>query len=198
MNESTAGTPTANYTTTSPRGLFGTKLPSSISFLVGILLFLLPFVEIKCNTLSIQKLTGFELATGYHLKSPGNDNTLVGTLENTDFGKGSNTAINDKRDANIYALIAMALGVLGLVFSLTQSKAGISAAMICGGLAVAGLIALFVDVRSQVSSELKGGDMQMGTIIRVDFTPWFYISLLAFLAAVVFSYRRMKPNPTAV
>ena len=37
---------------------------TSISFLVGILLFLLPFVEIKCNDQTLATNTGIGLAVG--------------------------------------------------------------------------------------------------------------------------------------
>ena len=49
---------------TSSTGLFGTKIPASAAFLVGILLFLLPFAEVKCNGETVASNTGIGIAMG--------------------------------------------------------------------------------------------------------------------------------------
>ena len=36
------------------RGMFGTSVPSSVAFVVAILMFLLPFSDIKCGGLSLK------------------------------------------------------------------------------------------------------------------------------------------------
>ena len=62
-------------------GIFGTKIPSSVAFGIGVLLFFMPFVDIKCNSMTLQKVTGAQLATGFEIKGPGSDNSLVGDFE---------------------------------------------------------------------------------------------------------------------
>src|SRR3954471_14062422 len=68
--EPTQGTQ-ATMPVTSPASstsLFGTKIPSSIAFLLAILLFLLPFAEIRCNGAAVANNTGLGIATGTEWK----------------------------------------------------------------------------------------------------------------------------------
>ena len=59
-------TPVAS-TAPSP-GVFGTKIPSSSAFLLAIVLFLLPFAEIRCNGAAVANNTGLGIATGAEWK----------------------------------------------------------------------------------------------------------------------------------
>jgi hypothetical protein len=61
--------PSATSSPASP-GLFGTGIPTSAAFLVGCLLFLMPFADIKCNGLSLKQVSGINLATGFEVKDP--------------------------------------------------------------------------------------------------------------------------------
>ena len=61
-------------------GMFGTKVPSSIAFLVGILVFLLPFTEIRCGGTKLMQKSGLDFAMGNEWKTvagalPGSNNT---------------------------------------------------------------------------------------------------------------------------
>ena len=49
---------------TSSTGLFGTKIPSNIAFPLAILLFLLPFAEIRCNGTGVASNTGLGIVNG--------------------------------------------------------------------------------------------------------------------------------------
>lgn len=79
------------------------------------------------------------------------------------------------------------------------------AAMITGVLSAGAMIGLLLDIKKQAKIDVPNlgetqttnnglnlGDMKMG--ITVDFTPWFYISLIAFLAAAFFCYKRMQSS----
>lgn len=187
-------------------GIFGTKIPSSVAFGIGVLLFFMPFLDIKCNSMILQKVSGVQLATGFEIKSPGSDNTLVGSFENMDKG---DTKVNkgEKKEPNLLALAALILGVVGLVLSLLNAKAGGTGGIITGILAAVALIATMIDVKSKLKAEMpelrnrsKGNDLsgfdKLGDsiYIAVDFTPWFYIAVIAFLVAAFFCYKRMQVN----
>jgi hypothetical protein len=167
------------------------KLPSTIAFAVGILLFLFPFIDIRCNSMSLQKVTGAELATGFKIDGPGSSNTLFNGLEKTT-GPGGNISStkNDKKDPNVYALVALALGAVGLLLSLSNLKAGGIGGLLTGALSAAALLGLLIDVRRQLKADI--GVMDSSINIAVDFTPWFYISVISFVVAAFFSYKRMK------
>ncbi|MGZ8552189.1 MAG: hypothetical protein ACXWV8_02210 [Chitinophagaceae bacterium] len=190
--------------TASQPGIFGTKIPSSVAFGIGVLLFFMPFLDIKCNTMILQKVSGVQLATGFEIKSPGAENTLVGSLEKMDKG---DVKVNkgEKKEPNLWALAALILGVIGLVLSLLNAKAGGPVGVITGILAAVALIATMIDVKSKLQAEMPGlqkrarGESVSGfdklgdsIYIAVDFTPWFYIAIISFLVAAFFCYKRMQ------
>jgi len=184
-------------------GIFETKIPSTVAYVVGVLLFFMPFVDIKCNNMSLQEVSGIQLATGFTMKKNGADNSFLNDMK-MDKTEGT-TAKSDKKDPNIYALIALALGIIGIILSITNARAASGAAMVTGIASAGALIGLFIDIKKQVKLDMpdSGGDISKGiedigrTVtdkmnISVDFTPWFYIALISFLAAAYFCYKRMS------
>src|ERR1043166_8955136 len=99
-------------------GMFGTKVPSSVTFLVGILLFLLPFAEIKCGGTKIMSNTGLNIATGgkWKMESSG----LWGKDKETELN--SDTDKKKMGNAQYFAIAAAALALLGLLLSFANAK----------------------------------------------------------------------------
>lgn len=191
--------------TASQPGIFGTKIPSSVAFGIGVLLFFMPFLDIKCNTMILQKVSGVQLATGFEIKSPGSDNTLVGNFEKMDDGDTKVSTKGEKKEPNMLALAALVLGIVGLVLSLLNAKAGGTGGVVTGALAAVALIATMIDVKSKLKAEMPGlqnrarGESVSGfdklgdsIYIAIDFTPWFYIAVISFLVAAFFCYKRMQ------
>ncbi len=201
-------------------GMFGTKIPSTVAFVVGVLLFFMPFIDIKCNGTSLQTVSGFKLATGFTMKNS-DSNSFMGDdkKDNSDNEASTKTpSKSDNKDPNLYAMIAMGLGVLGVVLSFTNAKAAIGGAMITGIAAAGALIGMMLDVKKNIKSSIPGTGGKSSTDddptgiskgldkigqemndklnITVDFTPWFYIAVIAFLAAAFFSYKRMSASKT--
>ena len=196
-------------------GMFGTKVPSAVAFIVAILLFLMPFADIRCNNMSLQQISGLQLATGFKMKNNSSDNSFLNDIksETADKEITKATTKTDKKDPNLYALIALGLGVLGLLLSFTNAKAAIGGAMITGIGSASAMIGLMLDLKKKVKMDIpemnnKNPDNDVGNTldkigdkmnnmtdnlnISVDFTPWFYISVIAFLAAAFFCYKRMS------
>ena len=94
----------------SATGLFGTKIPSSIAFLLAILLFLLPFAEIRCNGAAVANNTGLGIATGAEWKEVVTKNIFGNGFQNN---PSTNDSKVQKQDPNIFAIAALALGVIG-------------------------------------------------------------------------------------
>lgn len=207
--------PTApvNYPPASdPPGIFGSKVPSLVSFTVAILLFFLPFIDIKCNNTSLQTVNGIQLATGFKMKNKSSDNSFLNDLktDKVDETITRTTTRTDKKDPNYYAMAALGLGVLGLLFSFTNAKAAIGVAMVTAIGSAGALIGMMIDIKKKVRMDMGSSDpgKQDGGIgkglevlgneisdrmnIRVDFTPWFYVAIAAFLAAAFLSYKRMS------
>jgi hypothetical protein len=190
----------------SSRGIFGTKIPSSILFGIAILLFFLPFVDIKCNTMHLQTVSGFELATGFDIKEQEENNSLFNTEVDIN---------NNKREnPNAFALAALVLGVAGFALAFANNKTGGTGGVITGTLAAIALTGLYIDIKNDTriqntnssgeeatGFEKFGQRLAEGMKISVDFTPWFYIAVVILLAAAFMSYKRMqtvKQNGTVV
>ena len=174
-------------------GVFGTKIPSGVAFAVGILLFLLPFAEVKCNGNSIARNTGLGIVTGKEWKSTEN-------LFGEEVGATTKTEGNQKTDPNAYAIIALALCVIGLALSMTNARAAIGSALLSGILSAASLIGLMIDLQRQAKdpNPMKGSiDGDVGKSLNdikvtIEFTPWYYIAVVSFLAAAFFCYKRLQ------
>lgn len=193
-------------------GMFGTRIPSSVAFVVAVLLFFMPFIDIKCNNMSLQTVSGIQLATGFKMKNSSSDNSFLDDIktDKVDETITKTTTKTDKKDPNLYALVALGLGVLGLLLSFTNAKAAIGGAMVTGIGSAGALIGLMLDIKKKVKLDMPstGTDKSDGGItkgiedlgkdltekmnISVDFTPWFYVAVVAFLAAAFFCYKRMS------
>src|SRR3982751_2402530 len=102
-------------------GMFGTKIPSSVTFAVGVILFFMPFIEIKCSSMTIQSVSGMQLATGFKVKSNSDNSLLSGIESKNDFKMESS---DNKEGSNIYAALALFFGVLGFILSMMNLRAG--------------------------------------------------------------------------
>jgi hypothetical protein len=191
MTESTTEQPAIPATPAPQPGAPKAKTPSTIAFAVGIVLFFMPFVDIQCNNMSLQKVSGAELATGFKIKSPGTGNSLFDGLDKTGGETKTSVSGGDKKDPNVYALAALALGAIGLLLSISNAKLGGIGGVLTGALSAASLIGLWIDIRQQLKADI-GLDKQTDINIAVEFTPWFYLAVISFIAAAYFSYKRMK------
>ncbi|HMG67581.1 MAG TPA: hypothetical protein VK588_07840 [Chitinophagaceae bacterium] len=176
----------------------GTKIPATAAFLIAILLFLLPFAEIRCNGSAIASNTGVGIAMGSQWKEKITDNIFGNSLGNT-FGNNNETENKkefQKQDANVFAIAAIALGVLGLLIAFLLPKGGGKLNMFIGILAAVSLIAMLIDLKSKVKSDtsLKSSDIgfNAGVNVSLDGTPAFWFTLLLFLLAALFSWQRSK------
>lgn len=200
-------TPTIPVATAKP-GIFGTKIPSTVAFAVGILLFFLPFADLKCNGTSFANQTGLGFATGseWHT-SVGQSNDLFGSNDTKKI-TSTDKDDKDKKKAQMFALAALGLAALGLLLSFTGPKLGGATGLLTGLLSTAALIGLMIDIKSAVDKQATqpinnnttdNFNLNFNDSVKmtVDFTPWFYIAVIAFLVAAFFSYRRMRASGKA-
>jgi len=204
-------TPPVYAVPASSAGVFGTKIPSTVAFAIAILLFFLPFVDIKCNNMSLQQVSGVQLATGFQMKNKSSDSPLFNDFKTNEADQQitKSTTGTDKKDPNLFAMVALGLGVLGLFLSFTKAKSGLGLSMFTAILAVAAMIGLMIDIKKQVKIDMPGSGRQSSDDdilglnkigqevgdkmnISVDFTPWFYVAIIAFLSAAYFCYKRMQ------
>jgi hypothetical protein len=188
------------------RGMFGTGIPGTIAFAVGVILFFMPFIDIKCNSMSLQTVSGFQLATGFKMKNNSSGNSLLNDLKTDDVDKTitKTTTNSDKKDPNLFAMVAMGLGILGLLLSFAKAKAALGGAMVTGVASAAALIGMMLDIKKKIKLDMpkstgKTGDNDLtkgleNIHLTVDFTIWFYVAVIAFLAAAFFCFKRMQSS----
>ena len=184
--------------TTSSTGLLGTKIPSSIAFLLAILLFLLPFAEIRCNGTAVASNTGLGIATGTEWKEVVTKSIFGNEFQNN---PSTNESKVQKQDPNIFAIAALALGVIGVLIAFLTPKGGGKFNLFVGALAAISLIAMLIDLRSKAKSDnsLKSSDLDFngGAVVTVDGTGWFYFTIILFILGGVFSYLQGKNKQPA-
>jgi hypothetical protein len=164
---------------------------NSISFLVGTLLFLLPFVEIRCNDQPLASNTGIGLALGTDYKTT----SQMKSLDNP-FGNKSEQTVTEKQKGEMYpsALIALILGIIGVIFSFLNPGPN-KIALFIGGLAAICLIVLMVQIQMDVKDKpFSKSEESLGENLKItaEFTAWYYLSLISFIAAAFFSYRKRQ------
>jgi hypothetical protein len=194
-NEGTQATTTISSTPPSAR-LLGTKIPSGFAFLLAILLFLLPFAEIRCNGAAVANNTGLGIATGTEWKEVVSKNIFGDEFQSN---PSSNESKVQKQDPNIFAIAALALGVIGVLIAFLTPKGGGRFNLFVGALAAVSLIAMLIDLRSKARSDnsIRSSDLDFNArvSITVDGTGWFYFTIILFLLGGVFSYLQGKNLP---
>ncbi len=184
--------PAASETITVNTNFLRSPYTTTISFAVAILLFLLPFAEVKCNGSTLMSNTGIGIATG------GKWRTVVDAgkgLFGGDTNKTSSSSISqdEKQPPNKYAIAALVLGIIGLAVTFLKIKAKNPVVMAIGIIAAVALIALMIQLKSDVSTKTgKDNELGMDVKIKVSFTVWYFLSVLSFLAAAFFGYKHHK------
>lgn len=186
-------TPTPSQT--SSPGLFGTKIPASAAFLIAVLLFLLPFAEVRCNGAAIANNTGVGIATGSEWKEEVTKNIFGNSFDIHNNEAGDKKEMQ-KQDPNKFAIAALALGVIGLLIAFLVSNSGGTANLVIGILAAVSLIAMLIDLGSKARSDnsIRSSDFgaDAAVSVTVDGTSWCYLAIILFVLGGIFSYMRTR------
>ena len=189
------GTQDSTLTTPTTTGMFESKMPSAVAFLVAILLFLLPFAEVRCNGTALANNTGVGIAMGSDWKELVTKNM---------FGDSGDTETRDKgeytksHDPNVFAIAALALGVIGFIVALLAVARKSNINFYIGLLAAASLVAMLIDLRSKAKSDrsLNSSDLDVSGAMKitVDGTASYYIAVILFIVAAILTLLRSKPK----
>jgi hypothetical protein len=182
---------------TSPTGIFGTKIPSTAAFLLAIILFLLPFAEVRCNGSAVANNTGLGIAIGSEWKELVTKNLFGAPLDNNTDDKKE---YNQKHDPNIFAIAALTFGIIGFLIAVLNFKGGSKINLFVGILGVVSLIAMLIDLKSKVKSDTsaKSSDFgfNMSMNVTIDGTGWCYLTMILFIIGAIFSWQRSKATAT--
>lgn len=178
--------------TTAESNFFQKRHATSVAYLVGLLLFFLPFVEIKCNNVPFAQNTGLGLAFGTDYKVTGQ----MGSLQDLGNRSGETKPSQEKGKMYVLALVALVLGVIGLFVSLSNGTLRSTIGMLIGPIAAICLVIVMIQINGDVKSESKSPDKMDGfsnaVNVTVDFTFWFYLSVCSFLAAAFLGYKQRQ------
>jgi hypothetical protein len=164
---------------------------TTISFAVAILLFLLPFAEVKCNGSTLMSNTGIGIATGgkWRTVADAGKGLFGGDTNKT----SSSVSQDEKQPPNKYAGAALVLGIIGLIVTFLKFKPKNPVVIAIGIIAAVALIALMIQLKSDVGAKTgKDNELNMDVKIKVAFTIWYFLSLLSFIAAAFFGYKHHK------
>ena len=181
------------YTNSSTNNFFRKRHTVTASFAVGILLFLLPFAELKCGSMTLAGNTGMGIALGTQWKV-----VMAGGAD--DFMKKAKESVKDEKEnplqagPNIFAIVSLVVAAIGLAFASSNQKHKAMAGMSAGILAALMLIAVMVQYKLAMKSVLSDNskdtmNINMGMVLKVQFTMWYFLSLASFAAAAFFSYK---------
>ena len=172
---------------------------STITYALALLLFLLPFFNIKCNNISMAKLSGISMATG---SKP----SLSREMEDMQNGlpgerRRASASVDGEGQLFITALFALLLGVAGLLYSILNKGENQRPGIYIGGLGALALIGSWIQVSSYVNENARSQsgpqpDDRFSAMIDISASPtfWFILCLLLFLAAAFISYQKSKPE----
>jgi hypothetical protein len=176
---------------------FRKRHTGTVSFAIGLLLFLLPFAEFKCGSMALFGNTGIGIATGQNWKVTRSFGSSE-FMNKLDDSKQSGKDLM-KDGPNIFAISALVAGLFGMAVAFTGAKwrsmAGMCAGLLGAVMLLAMMIQLKLEMKSMMRKEGKGDDhlgIDMDGLIRIQFTAWYYLSLVAFAAAAFLNYMRDK------
>ena len=112
------------------------------------------------------------------------------------FGNQSEKTVTEKQNGEMYvfALVALILGIIGVIFSFLNPGPN-KAAVFIGALAAVCLIALMIQIQMDIKDKpITKGEDNLGENLKITaaFTTWYYLSLIGFIAAAFFSYRKKQ------
>lgn len=175
-----------NISSPAPINFLRYRRNPTIAFGVGILLFLLPFAQIRCGQVVLARNSGVGLAVG-----------ASWSISKIEWGKSGmangETPLNTP--PNWFLLMALVCAGGGIIVSLIPFRDRFLYCMSAGLLCIALMIGGWIYLRSITAPVTPGPfdknrlEQGLSGAIKIEFTPWFYISLLAFGLGAFFGYK---------
>ncbi|TAL51444.1 MAG: hypothetical protein EPN92_00680 [Chitinophagaceae bacterium] len=155
-------------------------------YTIAILMFFLPFIEIRCNGLPLAKATGIELVLGTEIKPINKIDRPTNTFDWIEHGK--------KRGPNIFALMAIGMALVGLGFSFSKLKQKLLLNFAIGALGVITMTGLAIQLKTSLNDELKVQMEEGNANISLSFTAWFIFVFICFIIITLVGWKHMKNN----
>jgi hypothetical protein len=147
-------------------------------FLVVILLFLTPWLEVSCAGAKVISFSGMDMVTGKSYTAPSGSGY---SSYNSNFGVPNSTSTSSNREP--LAIITLVLAVAGIIFSLVKWKRAelLSAlAAICGFIF---MIALKIKIDGDISEQGRG-------MLQTDYLAGYWIGLILLMGIFLINILR--------
>jgi len=132
-------------------------------FILAIILFLMPWIEVSCAGVPIMSTSGFDMVTGsYNVP--------------TDY-------TNNTPQSEIFAILALIAAVVGLIACIIRHKIAFFTRVISGIAGIVFLIALKLKIDKDIFSQSEG-------MLQVNYLIGYWLTIIAFVAAIVVSLIR--------
>lgn len=141
-------------------------------FILIIILFFLPFAQIRCDSTIISEVKGIEFVTGKEIKTEKSDSDAP-----------------SKIDPDIYAILAFACSIIGLVLSFFSKRALL---FLGGTVSFAGMAMLLLFKNNLDNEVLKSGET-FG-LITINYQFAFWLALGLFILYGLFSLSAILAN----
>ena len=172
-------------------GILSSKTPTTIGFALCVLLFLLPFLNLKNEKGYRQDITGLQLVTGFIINLPAEDKGNEGFGER----RFRNVVLSEARESNVYALIALGLGIMGCFLSWVNARPDGIGGVLAGALSAAALLIYLLTSAKTTTVGVAQSEIGSGAeILAMKFSPWYYLVIVLFTLAAFFSYKRIRLN----
>ena len=147
-------------------------------FILTLLCFFLPWINLSCQGQKIVSMSGFQLSTGTTFQQP----RIFGQTMPQIQGRESR-----KIRGEPVAIITLIITVLGIIAGSLKGKMAHVASAAAGGL---GAI-LLVILRYRISNEAS----KIAVIIQIDYGIGYYLAFLFFIAALGYNLLLLKGSP---
>ncbi len=140
-------------------------------YVVGIVCFVLPFIQVSCSGEKVMQFTGIQLVTGSETKEP-----MTGETK--------------KIPPTPLAIIALVALLAGACFCLPATRASSTLAAIAGGVATVAMLFLKMRTDADITKEAQGMP------ITVEYLMGFWLVCIAAIGGLILSIMRTKENPS--
>lgn len=187
--------------TTTTAELYRKPYLPTLSYALGLLLFLLPFFDLKCNNMTVAQLKGIDVAFGSKPNLSGDMERIQNNFGTQRTEDGA-VPVQQQGEGRLFitALLAFLLGVIGLVLSLVNSGKSNRPNMLVGIAGAVALVASWIEVSAYVSANAKttnggaGPGSDFAGMVRVSASPtfWFVLCVICYGVSAYYCFKKSQ------
>lgn len=171
------------------------KFVNSGLFVTVILLFFLPFMEIRCNDEAFIHASGMAMA--FELPFEVNDSMMSGYMQGNE--ELNNAMSDSKRKPDVFGLIVLFISVIGVAFQFIPVLNKPWMTSLIGGLALLSLLAMYFFYNKGWEKQMSGGNEMLRYFkFTLHFVYGYWLALITTLLIFGFNvYRQIQERRNA-